>query len=159
MPIRRDKPAALCVLDPGRAVQAIADALGRDARRELVELVVDAWVDAVPETQLAGNYRKAIRGLAPEDLRELAGFPGTSCASVALANPEFLRGAFAGRGDGRRDALRRAARLRGLAAFDLGLSEVQVLAMVLPCLTPARLHALARDCTQLYIADRLGGEN
>jgi hypothetical protein len=90
VPIRRDKPTALCTLDPARAVRAMADSLGRDARRELVELIVAAWVDAVPESELEGHFAKAIAGLAPEDLREIAGWPGTSGVAVALANREFL---------------------------------------------------------------------
>jgi hypothetical protein len=159
MSTRRDKPTALRVLDPARAIHAIADAIGREARRSLVELVVDAWVEAVPEGELARNYAKALAGLAPEDLREMAGWPGTSGATVALANRQFLLGAFAGLGDARRDALRQAARLRGDAAFEAGMSEVQVLATVLPCLEPARLHVLARECTELYLVDRLGAEN
>jgi hypothetical protein len=157
--IRRDKPTALCVLDPARAVRAIADALGREARRELVELVVDAWVDTVPEPELADNYAKALDGLAPDDLREVSGWPGTSGAAVAIANREFLLGAFSRLGDARRDTLRHAAHLRGLAAFEAGVSEVQVLATVLPALPAARLHALAHESTVLYLSDRLGGEN
>jgi hypothetical protein len=159
IPIRRDKPTALRILDPARAVQAIADSLGRDARRGLVELVVDAWVDTVPEHELGAHYAKALAGLAPDDLREIGGWPGTSGLAVALADREFLLAAFSALGERRRDTLRLAARLRGNAAFDAGISETQVLASVLPCLPTARLHALAHDCTELYLSDRLGGEN
>ncbi len=157
--IRRDKPTALCVLDPARAVQAIADALGREARRELVELVVDAWVDSVPESELAEHYAKALDGLAPEDLRDVAGWGAGTGGPVALANRDFLLGAFSRLGDARRDTLRHAARLRGTAAFDAGVSEVQVLQTVLPSLPLARLHTLAHESTELYLSDRLGAAN
>ncbi|HEX2702526.1 MAG TPA: hypothetical protein VHM72_03730 [Solirubrobacteraceae bacterium] len=159
MAIRRDKPTALRVLDAGRAIQVMADALGRDSRRELVELVVGAWVDAIPEHELAANYAKALAGLKPDDLRDVAGWPGTAGVAVALANREFLLSAFAGLGDARRETLRCAAALRAVAAFDAGVSEVQVLGTVLPCLSAGRLRALAEECSGLYLSDRLGGEN
>jgi hypothetical protein len=159
MAIRRDRPAALRLLDAGRAVRVMADALGRDARRALVELVVEAWVEAIPEHELAANYAKALVGLAPDDLREVAGWPGSGGTAVALANREFLLAAFAGLGDARRDALRRAASLRAVGAFDAGVSEAQVLETVLPCLSAARLRTLAHECSELYMSDRLGGEN
>ncbi len=159
MSMRRDKPTSLCTTDPARTVTAIADALGRDSRRELVELVVDAWVDVVPDGELAANYEKALAGLGPEDLRDVAGWAGSRGSTLAVANVRFLVGAFSALGDGRRDALRLAARLRGSCAFDAGLSELQVLATVLPCLPAERLHALARDASDLYLTDRLGSDN
>jgi hypothetical protein len=159
MAIRRDRPAALRVLDAARAIRVMADALGRECRRELVELVVDAWVEAIPEHELADNYAKALAGLRPDDLREVAGWPGSAGTAVALANPAFLLAAFAGLADARRAALRRAAVLRAVAAFDSGVSEAQVLDTVLPCLSAARLRTLAHECSGLYIGDRLGGEN
>lgn len=159
MPIRRDKPTALCTLDPARAVRAMADSLGRDARRELVELIVAAWVDAVPESELEGHFAKAIAGLAPEDLREIAGWPGTSGVAVALANREFLLRAFGALGGRRREALRIAACVRGAAAFDAGVSETQLLDSVLPCLSNAQLAELAHESLELYLNDWFGGEN
>jgi hypothetical protein len=137
----------------------IADSLGREARRELVELVVTAWVDAVPDSELERHYAKALDGLAPEDLREIAGWPGTSGVAVALANREFLLAAFAALGTRRREALRIAACLRGAAAFDAGVGEAPVLDSVLPCLSAAQLGELARECAELYMHDWLGGEN
>jgi hypothetical protein len=159
MAIRRDRPAALRVLDAGRAIRVMADALGRDSRRELVELVVDAWIEAIPEQELAEHYAKALAGLQADDLRAVAGWPGSGGTPVALANRAFLQAAFAGLGDARRDALRRAAVIRAVGAFDAGVSEAQVLETVLPCLSPARLRTLAHECSGLYLSDRLGGEN
>jgi hypothetical protein len=159
MASRRGKQDALRIVDPARAIHAIACAVGRDARRELVDLVVTAWVDAIPEHELAGHYRKALSGLAPEDLRELAGWPGTRGVAVAIPSREFLLGAFGSLGAARRDALRSAACLRGCAAFDAGVSERQVLDTVLPCLSRGQLTRLAREATELYLTDRLGTEN
>jgi len=157
MASRRGNPRALRIIDPGRAIHAIAQAVGRDARRELVELVVMAWVELVPEHELAEHYAKALDGLAPEDLREVAGFG--SGGAVAIPSREFLLGAFRSPGACRREALRTAACLLGSAAFDSGVSELQVLETVLPSLSRAQLDELARACTELYLADRLGGEN
>lgn len=159
MLIRRDKSSSLCVLDGPRAIRSIADSLGREARRALVEFVVDAWVDAIPDSELADHYAKALAGLGAEDLREIAGWPGSPGVAVALANREFLLAAFSGLGDARRDGLRLAATLRGEAAFDAGVSELQVLDTVLPCLSEAELDKLARACTELYLSDHLGGES
>lgn len=159
VPIRRDKPSSVCVTDPARTIRAIADALGREARRSLVELVIEAWVEAIPEAELGLHYAKALAGLEATDLREIAGWPGSSGVAISLANREFLLAVFAGLGDGRREALRLAATLRGDAAFEAGVSEVQVLRMVLPYLSEAQLGMLARECTELYLDDRLGGEN
>jgi hypothetical protein len=157
VPPRRSKQGALRIIDPARAIHAIAEATGRDARRELVELVVTAWVDAIPDVELAGHYKKALAGLGHDELRELAGWPGSGL--VALPSREFLAGAFAALGPRRRELLRSAACLRAASAFDAGVSEAQVLATVLPCLSQAQLTKLARECTSLYLADRLGCEN
>ena len=94
-----------------------------------------------------------------DSLRAVAGWPGSAGTAVALANREFLLAAFAGLGDARRDTLRRASVLRAVGAFDAGVSEAQVLATVLPCLSAARLRTLAHECSGLYLSDRLGGEN
>ncbi len=158
MASRRGKQDALRILDPARAIHAIADAVGREARRELVELVITAWVDTIPEHELADHYRKALAGLAPEDLRDVAGW-GSCGVAVAIPSREFLLGAFRSLGDGRREALRQAACLRGLSAFDAGVPELQVLDTVLPCLSRAQLTELAREATELYLTDRLGTEN
>lgn len=155
---RRGKQDALRILDPARAIHAIADAVGRDARRELVELVVTAWVDAIPEHELGEHYAKALAGLAPEDLRELAGW-GASGVAVAIPSREFLARAFSGLRGARRETLRIAACLRAASAFDAGVGELQVLNTVLPCLSRAQLTELAQECTELYFADRLGIEN
>jgi hypothetical protein len=159
VPIRRDRSHSLCFVNPARTIRAIADSLGSEARRTLVEVLIDAWVDAIPESELALNFAKAIDGLSYEDLREVAGWPGSSGVAVALPNRAFLLAAFSGLGDARRDALRRAATLRGEAAFDAGVSEVQVLDTVLPCLSAAQVADLVRAVTELYLEDRLGGEN
>jgi hypothetical protein len=52
-----------------------------------------------------------------------------------------------------------AARVRATAAFDVGVTVEQVLSTVLPCLSPPRLDQLVQESTELYLADRLGGEN
>jgi hypothetical protein len=158
MASRPGKQDALRILDPARAIHAIADAVGRDARLELVDLVVAAWADAIPEQELDEHFAKALAGLAPTELRELAccGAPGVP---AAVPSREFLVRAFSGLGSARRKTLRIAASLRAVTAFSAGVSELQVLNTVLPCLSRAQLTELARECTQLYFTDRLGIEN
>ena len=158
MASRRGKQDALRILDPARSIHAIAAAVGRDARCELVELVVAAWADAVPEEELATHYAKALAGLVPEDLRELAGF-GAPGVAVAIPSREFLERSFSGLGGARREMLRVAACLRATSAFHAGIGELQVLNTVLPCLSRTQLTELARECTELYLTDRLGTEN
>jgi hypothetical protein len=156
VPIRREPATAFCLIEPGQAIGVIAESVGRDARRALVERVVDAWVDAIPERELAAHYAKAVEALEPHELRTLGGWCG---ATGAVPSATFLIGAFAGLGERRRETLRAAACWRSAAAFDGGVTAEQVIATVLPCLSAARLRDLLRDCTELYLADRLGGEN
>ena len=62
MSSRRDDPAALRVFEPARAIHAFADSIVREARRELVQRVVDAWVEAIPEGGAPRNhYREGAR--------------------------------------------------------------------------------------------------
>jgi hypothetical protein len=147
------------MFEPAAAIRMFAESIGREARRELVELVVAAWVDAVPERELATHYEKAVSALSADDLRELAGWPGAGEGAVALANPQFLVAAFPSLAGRRRATLRRAACFRAVAAFDMGVTETKVLATVLPCLSRERLEQLARECSELYLADHLGAEN
>ncbi len=147
------------MFEPAPAIHVFAESIGREGRRELVLRVVAAWVDAIPEHELSSHYAKAVGALSSDDLRELAGWPGAGEGAVALANPEFLVAAFGSLGDRRRATLCRAACFRAAAAFDAGVTETKVLATVLPCLSRERLEKLARECTELYLTDRLGGEN
>jgi hypothetical protein len=147
------------MIEPAKAITVIAESIGREARRAVVELAVAAWVDAIPERELDVHYAKALAGLEAGDLHALAGAYATSDRAVALASPARLFGVFQGLGEQRRRELRRAACRRGVAAFDAGVTEQQVLTAVLPCLSPSRLEELARDCTALYLGDRLGGVN
>jgi hypothetical protein len=156
VPIRRQPASALCLIEPAHAINVIAESIGREARRELVERAVEAWVDVIPEQDLAAHYAKAVASLEPDDLRTLAGWSG---ATGGVPNVAFLIGSFAGLAERRREVLQFAARVRATAAFDVGVTVEQVLVTVLPCLSDARLNQLVQDCTALYLADRLGGEN
>jgi hypothetical protein len=156
MPPRPRPASALCLIEPAHAIAVIAESIGRDARRELVERAVEAWVDLIPEQELAAHYAKAISALDPEDLRTLGGWSG---ATGAVPNVQFLIGSFTGLAERRREVLQFAARVRAAAAFDVGVTVEQVLGTVLPCLSGPRLEQLVQECTELYLADRLGGEN
>ena len=63
--VRRVKP------QPGEAIRVIAESIGREARRALLSAVIEAWVDDIPEHELAQHYTKAVHDLEPIDLRQL----------------------------------------------------------------------------------------
>ena len=44
-------------IEPHDAIRVIAESVGREARRQLVEEVVHAWVDEIPEGELVSITR------------------------------------------------------------------------------------------------------
>jgi hypothetical protein len=149
----------LCFIAPQDAIRVIAESVGRDARRQLLGELVRAWVDEIPDDQLASHYAKAVADLDEHDLSMLAAWHASLEVGMPVANKEFLVGAFASLGDNRREALRIAAGLRGEDAFNAGVAEEQALETVLPWLSEERAIELAGECLELYCWDRLGGEN
>jgi hypothetical protein len=150
---------SLCFIEPQNAIRVIADSVGREARRQLLDEVVKAWVDEIPEAELAAHYAKAIADLDEHDLSMLAAWHASLEVGHALANRDFLVGVFPALGENRREALKIAAGFRGEEAFEAGAGEEHVLETVLPWLSEARCVELARECLELYCWDRLGGEN
>jgi hypothetical protein len=149
----------LCFIEPANAIRVIAESIGRDARRELVQLVVTAWVEMVPERELAAHYAKALAGLDDGHLQALAEWHEAATAAQPVASEEFLVGIFDTLGDRRREALALAAALRGADAFDAGVTETHVLRTVLPALAESSVHELAQRAVALYMRDRLGRRN
>ena len=149
----------LCFIDPADAIRAIADSVGREARRQLLTEVVRAWVDEIPDDELDVHYAKAIDELDEDDLSMLAAWHASLEVGQPIANKEFLLGAFAQLGEHRREALRIAAGFRGDEAFEAGVSEEQALDTVLDWLSPPRLMELAVEAVQLYVWDRAGSDN
>jgi hypothetical protein len=149
----------LCFIEPQDAIRVIAESVGREARRQLLGELVRAWVDEIPEEQLASHYAKAVADLDEHDLSMLAAWHASLEVGTPVANKEFLVGAFAGLGDNRREALKIAAGLRGEDAFSAGVAEEQALETVLPWLSNERATELAAECLELYCWDRLGCEN
>ena len=43
---------SLCFIEPQEAIRVMADAVGKEARRQLLGEVVRAWVDEIPEDEL-----------------------------------------------------------------------------------------------------------
>jgi hypothetical protein len=150
---------ALCFITPQDTIRVVADVLGRDARRALVGEIVAAWVDGIPDGELSTHYAKAVAGLGEPELGALAQWHGAFATVQPVANTEFLLAAFPALGDARREALKLAAGFRGELAFDAGVTEEHALAAVLPHLSGERAAALAHRCIDLYIADRVGGNN
>jgi hypothetical protein len=150
---------ALCFVDPADAIRAIADSIGREARRQLLGEVVRAWVDEIPDGELEAHYAKAISELDEHDLSMLAAWHGTLEAGQPVPNRDFLMGAFDSLGENRREALKLAAGFRGEEAFEAGLTEERALDTVLEWLSPPRQMELAREAMELYIWDRIGSEN
>ena len=130
----------LCFIEPQDAIRVIAESVGREARRQLLGELVRAWVDEIPEAELASHYAKAVADLDEHDLSMLAAW-------------------HASLDDNRREALKIAAGFLGEDAFNAGVAEEQALESVLPWLSEARCEELAAECLELYCWDRLGSEN
>ena len=150
---------SLCFVDPADAIRAIADSVGREARRQLLGEAVRAWVDEIPDDELDAHYAKAISELDEHDISMLAAWHGSLDCGHPLPNRDFLMGAFDSLGEHRREALKLAAGFRGEEAFEEGISEERALDLVLEWLSGPRLMELAREATELYIWDRSGSDN
>jgi hypothetical protein len=149
----------LCFITPQDTIRVIADSVGRDARRRLVGEVVAAWVDDIPEPELSAHYAKAVAGLDEADLHVLADWYSSLALGPPIANSDFLLAAFPKLGSSRREALKIAAGFRGEQAFDAGVTDERALNAVLGHLSPQRAARLAHSCIEIYVEDRLGGEN
>ena len=97
---------SLCFVDPADAIRAIADSIGREARRQLLGEAVRAWVDEIPESELETHYAKAIAELDEHDLSMLAAWHGSLEIGQPVPNRDFLMGAFSSLGENRREALK-----------------------------------------------------
>ena len=149
----------LCFIEPQDAIRVIAESVGREARRQLLGELVRAWVDEIPENELASHYAKAVQDLDEHDLSMLAAWHASLEVGHPIANRDFLVNVFQSLGDNRREALKIAAGFRGEEAFDAGVAEEQALETVLPHLSRERCRSLANECVELYLWDRLGCEN
>jgi hypothetical protein len=149
-------PMILCFIEPAEAVRVIAETVGREARRSLVAEVIQAWVDDIPDEELANHYTKAVIELDHEDLSMLAAWHATLEVGAPVASADFLVGVFETLGEHKRDALKLAARFRGDEAFLAGVGEEETLDIVLPWLSDERLERLAAAALEIYARDRLG---
>jgi hypothetical protein len=150
---------SLCFIDPADAIRAIADSVGREARRQLLGEAVRAWVDEIPDDELEAHYARAISELDEHDISMLAAWHASMDIGHPLPNRDFLMAAFSSLGQHQREALKLAAGFRGEEAVDLGLTEELALDTVLDWLSPPRLMELADEAVQLYIWDRAGSDN
>ena len=150
---------SLCFIEPEQAIRIVAEAVGREARRQLLGGVVHAWVDEIPEDELGNHYAQAVEDLDDDDLSMLAAWHASLDVGRPVASKEFLLGAFPSLGEHRRDALKIAAGFRGDEAFDAGIGEEQALGTVLPWLSTERTIELAAEAVDLYCWDRLGSQN
>ena len=149
----------LCFIDPADAIRAIADSIGREARRQLLGEAVRAWVDEIPDDELEAHYAKAISELDEDDISMLAAWHASMEVGVPIPNRDYLMGAFPSLGVHRREALKLAAGFRGEEAVDRGVTEERALETVLEWLSPARLMELAAEAVELYVWDRAGSDN
>ena len=125
----------LCFIEPQDAIRVMAESVGREARRQLLGELVRAWVDEIPEGELASHYAKAVQDLDEHDLSMLAAWHASLEVGHPIANREFLVNVFPSLGENRREALKIAAGFRGEEAFDAGVAEEQALDTVLPSLS------------------------
>ena len=149
----------LCFIEPQDAIRVIAETVGREARRQLLCELVRAWVDEIPEEELASHYAKAVADLDEHDLSMLAAWHASLEVGQPIPNREFLTSVFPTLGENRREALKIAAGFRGEEAFEAGVAEDQALETVLPHLSRERSLELATECLELYLWDRLGSDN
>ena len=150
---------SLVFVDPADAIRAIADSVGREARRQLLGEAVRAWVDELPEDELENHYAKAIAELDEHDISMLAAWHASLEVGHPVPNRDFLMGAFGSLGENRREALKLAAGFRGEEAVDQGVTEERALETVLGWLSGPRLMQLAAEAMELYIWDRGGSDN
>lgn len=150
---------SLCFVDPADAIRAIADSIGREARRQLLGEAVRTWVDEIPEDELETHYARALSELDEHDLSMLAAWHGSLNVGHPLPNRDFLMGAFGSLGEHRREALKLAAGFRGEEAFEVEVSEERALEAILEMLSPPRRMELAAEAVELYIWDRAGSDN
>ena len=80
----------LCFIDPREAIRVVAETVGREARRQLLEEVVHAWVDEIPEDELDVHYAKAVADLDDADLSMLAAWHASLEVGHPVANRDFL---------------------------------------------------------------------
>ena len=111
---------SLCFIDPADAIRAIADSVGREARRQLLGEAVRAWVDEIPDDELEAHYARAISELDEHDISMLAAWHASMDVGHPVPNRDFLMGAFPSLGQHRREALKLAAGFRGEEAVDRG---------------------------------------
>jgi hypothetical protein len=149
----------ICFIEPQDAIRVIAESVGREARRQLLAELVRAWVDEIPDEELASHYAKAVDDLDEHDLSMLAAWHASLEVGTPIANKDFLVNAFRTLGENRREALKIAAGFRGEEAFDAGVAEEEALDTVLPYLSRERSIELATECLDLYLWDRLGCDN
>jgi hypothetical protein len=149
----------LCFIEPADAIRAVADSVGREARRQLLGEAVRAWVDEIPDDELESHYAKAISELDEHDISMLAAWHASMEVGHPLPNRDFLLGSFPSLGRHRREALKLAAGFRGEEAVDRGVTEERALDTVLEWLSTPRLVELAAEAVELYIWDRAGSDN
>jgi hypothetical protein len=149
----------LCFIDPADAVRAVADSVGREARRQLLGAAVRSWVDEIPDDELERHYARAISELDEDDISMLAAWHASMGGGHPIPNRDFLIGAFGSLGDERREALKLAAGFRGEEAFDQGVTEEAAVDTVLEWLSPPRVMELASEALELYVWDRIGSDN
>src|SRR4051794_33044207 len=133
----------LCFIEPHEAIRVVAESVGREARRQLLGEVVRAWVDDIPDDELAQHYAKAVEDLDDDDLSMLAAWHASLEVGQPIANKEFLLGAFSHLGDYRREALPIAAGLPRGQGFRAGLSQGAGLATPPPLVFPQRAVGLS----------------
>ena len=81
---------SLCFVDPADAIRAMADSVGKEARRQLLGEVVRAWVDEIPEEELDTHYAKAISELDEHDISMLAAWHASMEVGMPIANLSLI---------------------------------------------------------------------
>jgi len=150
---------SLCFIEPHDAIRVIIESVGREARRQLLGELIRAWVDDIPEEQLASHYARAVQDLDENDLSMLAAWHASIEIGQPVPSRDFLLRVFPTLGENRREALKIAAGFRGEDAYEAGISEEQAIGAVLPYLSRERAEELLTESLELYVWDRIGSDN
>ena len=150
---------SLCFIEPHDAIVAIAESVGREARRQLVAELIQAWIDELPEMELGYEYERALSDLDEHDLSLLAAWHASFDLGQPLPSREFLVGVFPSLGECKREALKIAVGFRDEEAFETGQTDQHAFEHVLPRLSSQRATEVLDEATVLYCWDRLGSPN
>ena len=149
---------ALCFIEPSEAIRVVMDSVGRPARDRLATVLIQAWVDEIPNGDLDRVYAEAVNGLDMDDLALLAAWHASLDVGDPVASREYLLDTFAALGEYKRQAVQLAVGFHGDNDLRSPVGR-QALASVVPTLNGEQADLLTATAVESYMEDRLGSLN